>query len=71
MNVNPEWLLERRDLLRKMIDSARDGNGLAISSLRAAIIDTINALTGKQIVFICEMIFKDIDEMIKGIADAN
>ena len=71
MGVNAELLLKRRELLRKMIDSARNGNELSISSLRAAIVDTTNALPGWQIVLISEMIFNDIDGVIKGIADAN
>lgn len=71
MGVNAELLLKRRELLRKMIDSARNGNELSISSLRAAIVDTTNAAPGWQIVLISEMIFNDIDGVIKGIADAN
>lgn len=71
MSTNLQWILESQDAFRKILDSARDGDEAALARLRGAIIETTNALTGKQLVVICEMIFNDIDGMIRGIADAN
>lgn len=71
MKVNTQWMLDSQDVFRKILDSARNGDEAALGRLRGAIIETTNALTGKQLVIICEMIFNDIDGMIKGIANAN